>query len=215
MTGVLTNFPLRHRSNCEGKSLPSSAATLRLRRPLAEREDYFGELTTIKTRFDSPPARRYPPHPLATPTYLCQRALLAPVPARPRWLRAEPAVKSPAETTSPSVLLVEPSSEAREVLSTILQLRGLRIFEAEEPRRGLELAREQRPDVIVLDFDQPTVDAGLQSEFAAETRQPNSGLIVLGNTPPSRHSTVNRFIAKPFHYAPLVQTIERLVGKAA
>ena len=126
----------------------------------------------------------------------------------------------PLAADSPSVLLVEPSRETREVLSTVLQLRGLRIFEAEEPRRGLELAREERPDVIVLDFDQAAVDDGLQTELAAETRQPNTGLIVLGNVPPNRAAAdrsapANRFIAKPFHFAPLVQAIERLVRKAA
>jgi len=130
----------------------------------------------------------------------------------------EPAVNFPAANTptvdSPSVLLVEPSPETREVLATILQMRGLRIFEADEPRRGLELAREERPDVIVLDFDQPAVDDRLQIELSAETRQPHGGLIVLGTIRPDQLATANRFIAKPFHYGPLVQTIERLVGQA-
>ncbi len=117
--------------------------------------------------------------------------------------------------TAPSVLLVESEAETREVLTTILELRGLRIFQAEEPVAGLQLASEERPDVIVLDFDQHAIDDGLQSEFAARTRQPNNGLIVLGSTPPTRQVTKDRFIAKPFHYGPLVQTIERLVGKAA
>jgi CheY-like chemotaxis protein len=124
-------------------------------------------------------------------------------------------VHSAPADTSPSVLLVESSPETREVLSVILQMRGLRIIEAEEPRRGLELAREERPDVIVLDFDQYDVDESVQSEFAAETRRPHDGLIVLGTIPPNREAAKNRFIAKPFHYGPLVQTIERLVGKAA
>lgn len=122
---------------------------------------------------------------------------------------------APTENAAPSVLLVESSQETREVLSIILQLRGLRIIEAEEPRRGLELAREERPDVIVLDFDQYAVDEGMQSLFAAETRRPHDGLIVMGTIPPNRETATNRFIAKPFHYGPLVQTIERLVGKAA
>lgn len=122
---------------------------------------------------------------------------------------------APTEPASPSVLLVESSPETREVLSIILKLRGLRIIEAEEPRRGLELAREERPDVIVLDFDQHAVDESMQSEFAAETRHPHDGLIVMGTIPPNRDTAKNRFIAKPFHYGPLVQTIERLVGKAA
>lgn len=119
------------------------------------------------------------------------------------------------EDSAPSVLLVESEAETREVLSTILQLRGMRIFQAEEPHAGLQLAREERPDVIVLDFDQHAMDDGLQNEFAAETRHPHSGLIVLSTTPPTRQVTKDRFIAKPFHYGPLVQTIERLVGKAA
>lgn len=117
--------------------------------------------------------------------------------------------------TAPSVLLVESEPETREVLATILELRGLRIFQADEPVAGLQLAGEERPDVIVLDFDQHAIDDGLQREFAARTRQPHSGLIVLGSTPPARQVTKDRFIAKPFHYGPLVQTIERLVGKAA
>ncbi|QDU31190.1 KDP operon transcriptional regulatory protein KdpE [Anatilimnocola aggregata] len=119
------------------------------------------------------------------------------------------------DSTQPSVLLVEPSSEAREVLATILQLRGLRIFEADEPRHGLVIARAERPDVIVLDFDQPCVDDGVQNDFAAETRHPNTGLIVLGNSPPHRQAQTDRFVAKPFHYGPLVQAIERLAGNKA
>lgn len=116
--------------------------------------------------------------------------------------------------TPPSVLLVEPSAEAREVLSTVLQLRGLRIFEAEEPLRGLQLARQEHPDVIVLDFDHPGVDDGVQNEFAAQTRHSRSGLIVLGNSPPNEQAQSDRFIAKPFHYGALIQTIERLAGTA-
>ncbi|WP_425617017.1 response regulator [Anatilimnocola sp. NA78] len=121
----------------------------------------------------------------------------------------------PAESNQPSVLLVEPSSEAREVLTTILELRGLRILQAEEPVEGLLIARAERPDVIVLDFDQPSVDDGVQNDFAAETRLPHTGLIVLGNSPPHRQAQADRFVAKPYHYGPLVQTIERLAGKRA
>jgi CheY-like chemotaxis protein len=112
----------------------------------------------------------------------------------------------------PSVLLVEPSAEAREVLSTALQLRGLRILEAEEPRRGLELAQEEHPDVIVLDFDQSAVDEGMHRDFAKATKDPHSGLITLANAPPKRPAPADRFIAKPFHYGPLVQTIEQLIS---
>lgn len=115
---------------------------------------------------------------------------------------------------SPSVLIVEPSAEAREVLATALAMRGLRIFEADEPRRALELAREEHPDVIVLDFDQSAVDDDLQSDLTNALRQPQAGLIVLGNDPPKPAAIRSRFVAKPYHYAPLVQTIERMASHA-
>jgi DNA-binding NtrC family response regulator len=100
------------------------------------------------------------------------------------------------------------------VLATALKLRGLRIFEASEPRRGLELARQEHPDVIVLGFDQPELDASLQQDFDQATQSAQAGLIVLGNSPRRKRSQAERFIARPFHYGPLVQTIERMVGHA-
>jgi CheY-like chemotaxis protein len=118
------------------------------------------------------------------------------------------------ESLPPSVLLVEPSGESREVLATALKLRGLRIFEANEPHRGLELAREQHPDVIVLDFDQPAIDEALRVNLDRATRTPHAGLIMLGQAPPNRKSSGECYFAKPFHYGPLVQTIERLAGNA-
>jgi hypothetical protein len=39
-------------------------------------------------------------------------------------------------------------------------------------------------------------------------------LIVLSNSPGKHRSPAERFIARPFHYAPLVQTIERMVSHA-
>jgi CheY-like chemotaxis protein len=52
-----------------------------------------------------------------------------------------------------SVLVVDRSEETREVLTTALERRGCRIFAASRARRGLELAREHQPDLIVLDLE--------------------------------------------------------------
>ena len=113
----------------------------------------------------------------------------------------------------PSVLIVEPSADEREVLRTALARRGLRIFEAAEVEAGLALAREHHPRVIVLDDD--------AASDAAERRFTAGGkasLIVLGRAPRSASSGPDlpgtQIVAKPYHYAPLIHKIEQL-AKAA
>ena len=113
----------------------------------------------------------------------------------------------------PSVLIVEPSADEREVLRTALSRRGLRIFEAAGVEAGLALAREHHPRVIVLDDDAGS-DAA-ERRFAADGE---ASLIVLGRAPRSAGSVPDspgtQNVAKPYHYAPLIHKIEQL-AKAA
>jgi PleD family two-component response regulator len=118
--------------------------------------------------------------------------------------------------SSPSVLIVDSSDENREVLRTALARRGLRIFEADEPEQGLALAREHRPDVIVLDLDAEAAEHGqLEVEYSAEAAGRSASLVLLGRKQRSIRSAGTRGISKPYHFAPLVHTIELLAAKAA
>ena len=121
---------------------------------------------------------------------------------------------------SPSVLIVEPSAEEREVLRTVLARRGLRIFEADQASAGLELARQHQPDVIVLDLEAESAEAAWPAQFDAASPGHPASLIVLGKA--RRHSSLStghlpagQMIDKPYHFAPLVQKIEELAAKAA
>jgi DNA-binding NtrC family response regulator len=117
---------------------------------------------------------------------------------------------------APSVLIVDPSADNREVLRTVLAGRGLRILEASAAEQGLELARAHHPDVIVLDLDAQQLEAeGVREQFAAETGHGEHHLIVLGKVRRSPFFTGGHVISKPYHFAPLVHTIEQLAAKAA
>lgn len=56
------------------------------------------------------------------------------------------------------VLLVEDNVDNRNIFVTILQHEGYIVVEAENGRRALELAGEQRPDIVVLDLGLPDMD---------------------------------------------------------
>jgi CheY-like chemotaxis protein len=117
---------------------------------------------------------------------------------------------------SPSVLIVEPSADEREVLCTVLARRGLRIWEAADATEGLALARVHRPDVIVIDADaQQACDEGLAQKFGDECSAGQPPLVILGRIGRQSHPHTGHVIAKPYHFGPLIHKIEQLATKAA
>ena len=113
----------------------------------------------------------------------------------------------------PSVLIVDRSEETREVLTTALERRGLRILSASRPGRGLQLAREHHPDLIVLDLEAEGGEADeVCTPFAEQSRANQTTLVVLGSVRRDYpYPTVGEIIPKPYHYGPLIRRIEELV----
>lgn len=115
------------------------------------------------------------------------------------------------------VLIVDASSENREVLATALERRGCSILTASRPDRGLELAQRHHPDVIVLDLEENADSPeALCAPFARRTDAAVPRLVVLGSV---RTGTMGlgdgAIVAKPYHYAPLIRKIEELLDGAA
>jgi CheY-like chemotaxis protein len=114
-----------------------------------------------------------------------------------------------------SVLVVDSSAENREVLRTVLHQRGLKIFEAEEAVSGLALAQEHHPDVIVLDLDADhAASEALDSQWRQEIDRDSSSLIILGKLRRDSLLPASRIVSKPYHFAPLVHTIQELAAAA-
>ena len=108
----------------------------------------------------------------------------------------------------PSVLIIDPSADEREVLRTALARRGLQILEAAEAETGKTLACQHQPAVIVLDMDARHAE---EADWTAETGR---SLIVLGTARREHALPPHQSVAKPYHYGPLIARIEEL-AKAA
>jgi len=114
-----------------------------------------------------------------------------------------------------SVLIVDQSEDNREVLRTALGKRGMQILEAAEAGQGLELARQCHPELIILDMEnESTTDAQIHDEFDAESRRQNSSLLILGKLARATNSSQHRVVSKPYHYGPLIRTIEQMVAES-
>ena len=72
----------------------------------------------------------------------------------------------------PTVLVAEDSVDTRIMLKRAFELKGYRVFEAEDGEQALDVARRHRPSLIVMDLNMPVLD-GL--EAVKNFRQLESG----------------------------------------
>jgi CheY-like chemotaxis protein len=60
--------------------------------------------------------------------------------------------------TSPRILIVEDNESSRDMLARRLSRRGYQVISAADGRRGIALAHDQSPDLIVMDMSLPEID---------------------------------------------------------
>jgi CheY-like chemotaxis protein len=118
--------------------------------------------------------------------------------------------------TAPSVLIVDASCESREVLRLLLERRGARTIEAEHPQEAVPLARQLRPDLIVLDAES---DESAEGEATADLRRvagcTDTPIVILGKVRELRGvDSGGQFVAKPYHYGALIRKIDGLLDAA-
>jgi CheY-like chemotaxis protein len=112
------------------------------------------------------------------------------------------------------VLIVDDSADSREVLRAVLELRGWKIIEADDAADGLAKADELHPDIILLDSD-TTDDCDLEASYDDASRRNNASLVVIGRARYNIPATTrHRVVEKPYHYAPLIRTIDELAKVA-
>lgn len=58
----------------------------------------------------------------------------------------------------PTVLLAEDSQDTRNMLKRAFELKGYKVFEAEDGQEAFEMARRYRPSLIVIDLNMPVLD---------------------------------------------------------
>lgn len=113
------------------------------------------------------------------------------------------------------VLIVDPSVDSRQVIRLALERQGVAVFEADSVPAGERLARQCRPDLVVVDGE---MDGEMNGSANERAKTSGDGLavsvprVVLGKV--RRPNNEDRFLAKPYHYATLIRTIEELLETA-
>jgi len=107
---------------------------------------------------------------------------------------------------SPTVLVAEDSGDTRHMLKRALEIRGYRVLEAENGRQALELTRQHKPHLIIVDLNMPILD-GLETIKYVRLMKGASEQVpivaitafdVYGMEEAASEAGCNEYISKPF-----------------
>jgi two-component system phosphate regulon response regulator PhoB len=121
-----------------------------------------------------------------------------------------------------TILVVEDEAHIRRVLEYNLKLDGFEVYLAEDGATGLKLARENSPDVILLDWLMPVMN-GLQVLAELKTDSSTEHIPVFMLTAKGMLNDVTQaiemgaddYITKPFNPIQLGKTIREKLEKCA
>jgi len=118
----------------------------------------------------------------------------------------------------PLVLLVDDNRAVREACGIFCERSGFKVAHAEDAPEALEMARELRPEAIVLDLVLPSMPGwDVARELRADDRTSHipilatSGLDATKAEPKARAAGADRYMAKPFDGTTLVRHLRSLL----
>jgi len=114
------------------------------------------------------------------------------------------------------ILVIDDEQGIRNLLDTLLSRKGYDVVLADGGRKGLELFRRERPDVVVLDLNMPEM-GGVAVLQQIRTLKPEQLVIVLtgAGTPEKEQQLhalgVSEFVEKEFSLHHLGDALKRLL----
>jgi len=123
------------------------------------------------------------------------------------------------------LLLVEDNRDFAEVIRKNFETQGWSVIHLGDGTQTLKVAREERPDAILLDIFLPEMDGftalkTLKSKMDPETKEPSTvcnipTVVMTGKAPMmeemARFEGACEFVTKPVDFAALVKKIENIV----
>ena len=119
------------------------------------------------------------------------------------------------------VLLIEDNEMNRDMLSRRLQRRGYEMLLALDGQQGLDMARAEKPDLILMDMSLPVVD-GWEATRQLKSDQATRGIPIIALTAhamasdeqKARDAGCDDFDTKPVELARLIGKMDRFLGSS-
>jgi two-component system cell cycle response regulator DivK len=120
---------------------------------------------------------------------------------------------------SKKILIVEDNELNMKLFRDLLEVHGYTTIETRDGREALELAREHRPDLILMDIQLPEVSGLEVTKWIKQDEQLKSIPIIAvtafamkGDEEKIRTGGCEAYIAKPITVATFLETIEKVLS---
>jgi len=118
----------------------------------------------------------------------------------------------------PKILVVEDNEENRDSLSRRLQRRGFEVVLAADGKVGVEMAKVEKPDLILMDMNMPEVDGWEATrQIKADVTMNQIPVIALtahamtGDRERAMQAGCTDYHTKPIEFAKLISQIESIL----
>src|SRR5262245_53976148 len=122
----------------------------------------------------------------------------------------------------PRLLLIEDNEEGRDGLSRRLRREGFEVLVAADGRQGLEAARAEAPDLVLMDMSLPVLDGWEATrQLKADPQTRHIPVIALtahamaGDREKALAAGCDEYDTKPVEFARLVGKVQTLLGGPA
>jgi len=117
-----------------------------------------------------------------------------------------------------TVLIIEDNEKNMKLARDILQAKGYKTVEAETGEEGVKLAKERKPDLVLMDIQLPGIN-GIEAfrQLRAEAATAKIPVVALtASVTPTDRSQItaagfDAFISKPISLKEFVETVKRLI----
>jgi len=129
--------------------------------------------------------------------------------SRPATPPAAPATP-PSQNAMPRILVVEDDRMTREVVKDVLELRGYRVLLAKDGLEGLERAKAELPDLIIMDVMMPKLDGfEVCRRLKGEPASQRIPIIILSAREHFEDCGADLYMHKPFQPFHLVNNVAK------
>lgn len=120
------------------------------------------------------------------------------------------------------ILIVEDNEKNMKLVRDVLQAKGYQTLEAENAEDGIRLAREQHPDLILMDIQLPGMN-GIDAARLLRKENDTASISIIAVTASVMQQDKNKitdagfdgFIPKPFNLREFLETVRLTLDKRA
>lgn len=116
------------------------------------------------------------------------------------------------------ILLVDDHRTVQRLMEAIVRVRGYQLIYAENGQQGITMAREEQPDIILLDVMMPELDGFKVCQYLKENEETRNIPVLFltargaeGDLETGRKVGAEGFMTKPVQTMEVLNTIERLL----